>query len=221
MTPVKSVIAQSIFYFVLLTFYKPCKGGFFSNLGGFVLNRISRLKFLDDQKSSRTSTGMEIKNPPSAQEIIMNLTNGNEILRTQVKSLKSIVNVQKRQISDVKKEKDALRQLMTSQLSDAAAAIKAELRDSFEEEKVVMIASFEEEKVLLKEDHVEELRDIKLEMSQQLNKKEAELEAKKFAELEVVTSSNIKQSEIIEEYKKSSEESSKVYFSCSLFHLFI
>ena len=222
----KLMVAQLFFYFIFLTV--PCRAGFFSDFGAFLLDRKGKWKSSDDQKLSEISIGIGLKSPYSAEEIIVNLNTGNEILRTQVKSLKSIVNVQKNQISKARKEKDALRQLMDAKLANAVQqqeadreTIKSELRDVFEEEKIVMIASFEEEKVLLKEDHVLELRDIKSELSQQFKKKEAELEARRTAEVEAVLITNNKQSDEIKRYEKSELETSKVPTSFySLFYSF-
>ena len=222
----KLMVAELFFYFIFFTV--PCRAGFFSDFGAFLLDREGKWKSSDDRKLSEISIGIGLKSPYSAEEIIVNLNTGNEILRTQVKSLKSIVNVQKNQISKARKDKDALRQLMDAKLANAVQqqevdreTIKSELRDVFEEEKIVMIASFEEEKVLLKEDHVLELRDIKLELSQQFKKKEAELEAKRTAEVEAVLITNNKQSDEIKRYEKSELETSKVPTSFySLFYSF-
>ena len=222
----KLMVAELFFYFIFFTV--PCRAGFFSDFGAFLLDRKGKWKSSDDRKLSEISIGIGLKSPYSAEEIIVNLNTGNEILRTQVKSLKSIVNVQKNQISKARKDKDALRQLMDAKLANAVQqqevdreTIKSELRDVFEEEKIVMIASFEEEKVLLKEDHVLELRDIKLELSQQFKKKEAELEAKRTAEVEAVLITNNKQSDEIKRYEKSELETSNVPTSFySLFYSF-
>lgn len=216
MTAIKKLmVAELVFYFIFFTV--PCRAGFFSDLGAFFLDRTGRWKSSDDHKLSEISIAVGLNNPYSAEEIIVNLNTGNEILRTQVKSLKSIVNIQKSQILKARKEKDALRQLMAFRLANAVQqqevdreTIKSELRDVFEEEKIVMIASFEEEKVLLKEDHVLELRDIKLELSQQFERKEAELEAKRAAEIEAVLITNTKQFDEIKRYEKSELEISKV-----------
>ena len=142
-------------------------------------------------------------------EIIENLTAGNEILRTQVTSLKSTVNTQKKQISELKREKEVAKRLMTSQLEkffeqqyDDNEMIKKELRDQFEEEKIVMIASFEEEKELLKEDYTLEIRDVRQELSQQIEKISAELG--------VVCDVSSQQSRKIDEYEKLKIEYSKV-----------
>lgn len=206
----KLVIAKYVFYIVFISCCYPCNAGFFSNVKGFFLDRLGRRKFSDDERAVESSALLDPRDT-SAEEIILNLTTGNEILRTQVSSLKSTVNTQKKHISELKKEKEVSRRLMTAQLEkflerqdDDRESIKRELREVFEGEKVAMVTTFVEEKRLLSEDYISEIRDIKLELNQQV-------EAKR-VELEVVSESNVKYSKQIEEYEKSQIDFSKVQF---------
>ena len=117
--------------------------------------------------------------------------------------------MQKKLLLDAKKEKDALRK-STSILAQRLhkereldqESIKNELRNGFENEKIIMIKSFEQEKDLLREDYSVGMDNLKSQLTVQLEKKSEELD--KFRK------ENSKQTVIINNFEKSNKETVQV-----------
>ena len=207
------MVARWILLAIFISYCDQCHAGFFSNLRGFFTDRFRRKSFLSDREAVECYSPVDLREPLSTDEIVQNLTVGNEVLRLQVSSLKTTVNTQKKQLSEVKKEKEALRKVLSFELKQLEEqqesdreSIKNELRNVFEEEKIVMIASFEDEKDLLKEEFLIEIKDIK----QELEQKAAEIDAKRLLEIEYYVETNVRQSKKIEEYEISEVETTKV-----------
>lgn len=187
--------------------------GILSNVRGFLFRRLGLFRKMKNEVVLQSSIAADSEVPKTAGEIIVDLTANNELLRAQVLSLKTFVNMQKKQLARVKKEKDALQRSVASQemrlLEERKIEqenIKNELRSIFEEEKIVMISSFEEEKELIKEDYIIEIKDIKLQLMEQLNKKSEDYNH--------LLEANSEQAEQIVSLKKSDTDSIKV---CSIF----
>lgn len=189
--------------------------GIFGNIRGFLLRRLGLRKKINDEIVLQSFGASDSEVPKTAGEIIVNLTANNELLRAQVLSLKTFVNMQKKQLTRIKKEKEALQRSAASQegrlLEERKIEqdnIKNELRSVFEEEKIVMINSFEEEKELIKEDYIVEIKDIKLQLMEQLNKQSEDLDN--------LSETNKEQAKQIITLRKSDTESVKVRLGLSL-----
>jgi uncharacterized protein YcgL (UPF0745 family) len=209
MTLYKVRITLLIVILVLLGQIQSGDAGIFSNFRGFLLRRLGLRKKMNDEVVLQSFGATDSEVPKTAGEIIVDLTANNELLRAQVLSLKTFVNMQKKQLARVKKEKDALQRSAASQearlLEERKTEqenIKNELRSVFEEEKIVMINSFEEEKELIKEDYIVEIKDIKFQLMEQLNKKSEDLNQ--------LLETSTEQAEQIVSLKKSDTESVKV-----------
>ena len=212
MTLSKVRITLLIVILVLLGQIQSGDAGIFSNFRGFLLRRLGLRKKLNDEIVLQSFSATDSEVPKTAGEIIVDLTANNELLRAQVLSLKTFVNMQKKQLARVKREKDILQRSAASQeirlLEERKIEqenIKNELRSVFEEEKIVMINSFEEEKELIKEDYIVEIKDIKLQLMEQLNKKSEDYN--------VLLETNTVQAEQIVSLKKSDTISVKVRLS--------
>lgn len=199
---------QFCFFLVFIPF---CNAGFFSNIQSFILDRLGR-RFTRRQRSHEpfSTSDIEILRPSSA-DVILTLTEKNQLLRAQVLSLKTFVNMQKKLLLDAKKEKDALRksaislaQRLHKERELDQETIKNELRNGFENEKIIMIKSFEQEKDLLREDHNVGMEDLKSELTVQLEKKTEELDLSR--------KENSKQTVIITDFEKSNKESIQVRY---------
>lgn len=207
------MIARWIFTLLFTVNFLYCNAGFLSNLREILWRKLVRRKTFDVQSFVESYSSTNVGSSVSSKEMISDLTTSNEMLRAQVLSLRTFVNMQKTQLREIRKEKEALRRFIDSQTlihNEQKAidqeVIKSELRSVFEEEKVVMINSFQEEKTLLREDCVAEIRDMKLQQSKQLDEKSVELE---------ISQNNVKkQLTAINELAKSDAESTKVS-SCS------
>ena len=200
---------RSLQYSVLLIFIPCCNAGFFSNLQSFILDRLGR-RFTRRQRSHEpfSVSDIEIARPSSA-EVILTLTEKNQLLRAQVLSLKTFVNMQKKLLLDAKKEKDALRkstislaQRLHKERELDQESIKNELRNGFENEKIIMIKSFEQEKDLLREDHSVGMDNLKSQLTVQFEKKSEELDN--------FRKENSKQTVIINDFEKSNKETVQV-----------
>ena len=119
--------------------------------------------------------------------------------------------MQKKLLLDAKKEKDALRkaaislaQRLHKERELDQETIKNELRNGFENEKIIMIKSFEQEKDLLREDYNVGMEDLKSELTVQLEKKSEELDLSR--------KENSKQTVIINDFEKSNKESFQVRY---------
>jgi hypothetical protein len=217
MTLSKVRITLLIVILVLLGQIQSGDAGIFSNFRGFLLRRLGLRKKLNDEIVLQSFSATDSEVPKTAGEIIVDLTANNELLRAQVLSLKTFINMQKKQLARVKREKDILQRSAASQeirlLEERKIEqenIKNELRSVFEEEKIVMINSFEEEKELIKEDYIVEIKDIKLQLMEQLNKKSEDYN--------VLLETNTVQAEQIVSLKKSDTISVKVrlsFFTCT------
>lgn len=123
--------------------------------------------------------------------------------------------MQKKLLIDAKKEKDALRksainlaQRLHKEREVDQETIKNELRNGFENEKIIMIKSFEQEKDLLREDHNLGMEDLKSKLTVQLEKKTEELD--------ISRKENSKQTVIINDFEKSNKESFQVRYLSNL-----
>ena len=213
------MIARWIFTLLFTANFLCCNAGFLGNLREILWRKLVRRKTFDAQSFVESYSSTNVGSSVSSKEIISDLTTSNEMLRAQVLSLRTFVNMQKIQLQEIRKEKEALRRFIDSQTlihNEQKAidqeTIKSELRSVFEEEKVVMINSFQEEKTLLREDYVVEIRDMKLQQSKQLEEKSVALE---------ISQNNVKkQLNTINELVKSDAESTKVS-SCSVYYTYL
>lgn len=215
MTLYKVRITLIVAILVLLGQIQCSDAGIFSNFRGFLLRRLGRRKKINDEVVLQSFSASDSEVPKTTGDIIVNLTANNELLRAQVLSLKTFVNMQKKQLTRIKKEKEALQRSAASQegrlLEERKIEqenIKNELRSVFEEEKIVMINSFEEEKELIKEVHIVEIKDIKLQLMDQLNKKSEDLDN--------LSETNKEQAEQILSLRKSDSVTVKVRQRLSL-----
>lgn len=213
------MIAKLIFTLLFTVNFLCCNTGFLSNLREILWRKLVRRKTFDVQSFVESYSSTNVGSSVSSEEMISDLTTSNEMLRAQVLSLRTFVNMQKIQLREIRKEKEVLRRFIDSQtlIHNEQKAIdqeliKSELRSVFEEEKVVMINSFQEEKTLLRENYVVEIRDMKLQQSKQLDEKSVELE---------ISQNNVKkQLSAINELVKSDAESTKVS-SCSVYYTYL
>lgn len=192
---------------LIVIYWNECEAGLVAN----ILIRFRRNNFKEDIKPSQYSYSAyepPIK-PLSVNEIITSLTNENENLKSQVSTLKTYVTIQKKQIIDIRKEKETIRREMLNQLNNSyerqekdRETIKQDLRNAFEEEKIIMIDSFEEEKRHLKDDHIIEIEDIRKELVKKIEKQEKDI-----VNMVDFTSQQTKE---IAEFKKLNLEASEV-----------
>jgi hypothetical protein len=150
---------------------------------------------------------MEVENTNSL-EMIADLASKNEILTAQLSSLKTYIYVQKKQINEIRKEKEVLRREMTSEMSNLRLnqgndreEIKNELRKAFELEKNAILGSVEEDKKVVYEEHQLQINEIERGHTQNIEMKSTEVETaveitimlkEKITELEVDQARNEK-----------------------------
>jgi flagellar biosynthesis GTPase FlhF len=194
-------VLKSFFLLCFLALILVCRAGLLNDVKHFFGKAYGKLKSSGVVGSSDAA--------PSLEDLLSELKYENGALRDQVSSLKSMVIVQKKQLIEEKKEKEALRKLLASQVEDLTRRmevdtekIKKELLANFQEEKEVMKATFEEEKQLLKEAHEKELDELKDTLTKKAKKAAAEVKSLKNMSEE--------QAKEILEYKKKQAEALKV-----------
>jgi hypothetical protein len=182
-----------------------CKAGLFYDVKSFIGNTISKRRSLAKYSNFLEPT------QPSPEEIIADLKSENSLLHGQVGALKSVVVFQKKQLFEARKEKEALRRLLNSQVDDLTKRIeidtekiKQDLMTAFEEEKDVLIATFEEEKEAIKEEHAREVEDLRDELMKRVDEKSSEAKSLK--------KMTVEQAKEIVEFKRRQTEALKVIY---------
>jgi hypothetical protein len=112
-------------------------------------------------------------------DVIADLVSKNEVLTAQLSSLKTYIYVQKKQINEIRKEKEVFRREMSKfreNQDNDREEIKNELRKAFEQEKNAILGSVEEDKKVMYEEHQLEINEMKTALTRDIEIKNSEVE---------------------------------------------
>lgn len=170
MTSFKRSIIFSLFCSLAHLCSNQCKAGLISNFNGFVSDRVGNGK--DRQLKDRVGGSDSL-------DIIADLALKNEVLTAQLSSLKTYIYVQKKQINEIRKEKEVLRREMTKfseNQENNREEIKNELRKAFEQEKNAILALVEDDKKVVYEEHQLQINEMKIKLTREIKIKDAEVD---------------------------------------------
>jgi hypothetical protein len=170
MTCFKRSIIFSLFCSLVHLCSNQCNAGLISNFNGFTSDRAGNGK--DRQSTDRVGSADSL-------DVIADLVSKNEVLTAQLSSLKTYIYVQKKQINEIRKEKEILRREMSKfreNQDNDREEIKNELRKAFEQEKNAILGSVEEDKKVMYEEHQLEIDEMKKALTRNIEIKNAEVE---------------------------------------------